>query len=87
MTGHVIGFARYWNRPMGSSRGDFLFQLGFLAVLSLQGKYYCLFGAFFFFSLTGAWTWETFKRYRRGERAGRHRHYDRNDIWKDGLHG
>jgi hypothetical protein len=88
VAGHAIGFARYWNRPMGSWRKDFLFQFAFMIVLVIQGFPYYYIGAFTFTLMVGLWTRLTIREYRAGKRPGnRCQHHDRNDIWKDGPHG
>lgn len=89
MTGHAAGFARYWNRPMdGGWRRDFLFQFTFLVVLCTLGGAYPYIGAFFFSLTVLTWTREAIRGYRRGRRAGdRDEHHDRDDTWKDGMHG
>lgn len=88
MISHLVAFARYWNRPMGKWRHDFLFQFCGLIVLCMLGEPWPYVGAAFFLALVTHWTWKTIQGYRRGERAGsRYQTHDRDDIWRDGPHG
>lgn len=82
---HVASFARYWNRPMDRDWASlFWFELAYLIVMCGQGGAYPLIGITVFGLVTGTWTQQSLRGYRRGKRAGdRSRTHDRNDIWKD----